>query len=99
MTILIHCKVYGAIGAASDFVLEDILVYPVMGTLIFIARVLSHGVEGFLEESLSLGFCLHDTLTPHCRGLVRSSYLDLAMLRWSPFMVSHGTRVLSCRRG
>ena len=52
MTILIHCKVYGAIGAASDFVLEDILVYPVMGTLIFIARVLSHGVEGFLKKGI-----------------------------------------------
>ena len=52
MTILIHCKVYGAIGATPDFVLENILVYPVMGTLIFIARVLSHGVEGFLKKAI-----------------------------------------------
>lgn len=69
MTILIHCKVYGAIGATPDFVLENILVYPVMGTLIFIARVLSHGVEGFLKKTnLSLGFCLHDRSRPDYRG-------------------------------
>ena len=50
VAILIHCEVYGAIGAASDFILEDILVYPVMCTLMVIARVLSHGVEGFLKK-------------------------------------------------
>ena len=91
---------HGAIGAAADLFLDDILVYPVLGALVLIARVFSHGVEGFLEKSLSpayhLSNCYNENLSSQFN--VAASYLDLAMLGRSPLMMSHGTRILS-RRG